>query len=47
MRGTSLGYSKERKGFYIVPIDPDCNNERVYVVADSVRSVKIGSAAEE
>jgi len=47
IRGTSLGYSKDRKGFYIVPIDPDCNNERIYVIADSVLSVEVGSDAEK
>jgi hypothetical protein len=46
IRGFSLGFSKERKGFYITPIDPQSNNERIYVIADALRDVKIGSAAE-
>jgi len=46
IRGVSLGYSKGRKGFFVIPVDPDGNNERIYVVADSVRGVKLGSAAE-
>jgi hypothetical protein len=45
MCGISLGYSKTRKGFFIIPVDPKSNNERVYVIASSVRSVKLGSAA--
>ncbi len=45
MCGISLGYSKNRKGFFIIPVDPQSNNERVYVIASSVRSVKLGSAA--
>jgi len=45
MCGISLGYSKNRKGFFIVPVDPQSNNERVYVIANSVRDVKLGSAA--
>ena len=47
MCGISLGYSKARKGFFIIPVDPNSNNERVYVIASSVRSVKLGSAALE
>jgi hypothetical protein len=47
MCGISLGYSKKRKGFFIVPVDPKSNNERVYVNASAVRDVKLGSAAEQ
>lgn len=47
MRGISLGYSKNRKGFFIIPVDPQSNNERVYIIANSVRDVKLGSAAEK
>lgn len=46
VRGISLGYSKERKGFFLIPVDPDSNNERMWIVADSVREVVIGGAAE-
>ncbi len=46
IRGTSFGYSKSRKGFFIVPIDPDSNNERIYVVVDVLRDVRIGAEAE-
>lgn len=46
LRGISLGYSKNRKGFFVVPVDPNSNNERVYVIASSVKEVKLGSAAE-
>ncbi|MCX5800844.1 MAG: hypothetical protein NTX17_05590 [Candidatus Eisenbacteria bacterium] len=47
IRGFSLGYSKDRKGFYITPLDPAGNNERMYVIADALRDVKVGSAAEK
>jgi hypothetical protein len=46
IRGTSFGYSRNRKGFFIVPIDPDSNNERIYVVTNVLRDVRIGSEAE-
>jgi hypothetical protein len=47
IRGVSLGYNKNRPGFYIVPIDSECNNERIYIVAKSVKDVKLGSHAEK
>jgi hypothetical protein len=47
VRGMSLAYSKQRKGFYMAPIDPDSNNERIYVVAENARKVELGSAAEK
>jgi len=47
IRGTSFGYSRNRKGFFVVPIDPKSNNERIYVVADNLRTVRVGSAAEK
>jgi hypothetical protein len=46
IRGTSFGYSRNRKGFFIVPVDPDSNNERIYVVAEGLREVRIGAEAE-
>jgi len=47
IRGFSLGYGRDRKGFYLIPIDPAGNNERIYVIADAVREVKLGSDAEK
>jgi hypothetical protein len=47
IRGFSLGFGKDRRGFYVTPIDPQSNNERIYVVTDALRDVKIGSAAEQ
>jgi hypothetical protein len=45
MRGISLGYSKKKKGFFVIPVDPQSNNERIYVVASAVKDVKIAAAA--
>ncbi|UCF71265.1 MAG: hypothetical protein JSW49_03010 [candidate division WOR-3 bacterium] len=47
LRGISLGYSRTRKGFFVIPVDPNSNNERVYVISNAVRDVKLGSAAEK
>ncbi len=44
--GSTLGYNKNRKGFFIFPADPDSNNIRIYVVASAVKEVKLGSQAE-
>ena len=41
MYATTFGYSPARKGFFIFPIDKHCNNEKVYVVTSSTRSVEI------
>jgi hypothetical protein len=47
IRGTSFGYSRNRKGFFIVPVDPESNNERIYVVSNLMREVRIGAEAED
>jgi hypothetical protein len=44
--GLSLGYNKTKKGFFIVPIDPLSNNDRIYIVAASTTEVVVGPAAE-
>jgi hypothetical protein len=45
--GASSGYSKGRQGFFVTPIDPQSNNERIYVVSDAVVDVKVGQEATE
>jgi len=47
IRGISLGYSKSSKGFFIIPVDPESNNERIYVNTESLRDIKVGAAAEK
>lgn len=39
--GTTHGYNPEKKGFFVYPIDPKDNSDRVFVVNPSVDSVKI------
>lgn len=39
--GYALGYSPERKGFFITPADLSGNNQRIYVVASSVIKVEL------
>jgi len=47
IRGTSFGYSRSRKGFFVVPVDPESNNERIYVIANKLRGVRVGADAEK
>jgi hypothetical protein len=41
MYATTFGYSPARKGFFIFPLDKQCNNEKVYVVTTATTSVEI------
>jgi hypothetical protein len=45
IRGISLSYSRARKGFFVIPVDPNSNNERIYVITTAVRDVKLAAAA--
>jgi hypothetical protein len=47
IRGISLGYNRARKGFFVLPVDPKSNNERIYIVAASAGKVTIGPDAEK
>jgi len=47
IRGISMGYSRVKKGFFIIPIDPQSNNERIYVIASSTTKVIVGAEAEK
>lgn len=46
LRGVSLGYNKKKAGFFVIPVDPESNNDRVYVLADAAVEVVVGPAAE-
>ncbi len=37
--GTTQGYDKSRPGFFVVPVDPDSNNDRCFVVAAATQEV--------
>jgi hypothetical protein len=39
--GASPAYQPDGPGFFIVPADPQSNNDRVFVVAKAVRSVSV------
>ena len=37
--GFTTGYSKDKQGFFVIPVDPKSNNSRVYAVTTSVKRV--------
>jgi hypothetical protein len=45
--GYTLGYDRQRPGFFLVPADPRSNNLRVFVVSSAVREVREGPGAPE
>ena len=47
LRGISLGYSKVKRGFFVVPVDPASNNDRIYIVANAASEVIVGPNAEK
>ena len=47
IRGMSFDYSKKFNGFFIMPLDPQGNNGKVYVIADDLRDIKTGGEAEK
>ncbi len=38
--GTTQGYTPEREGFFVVPLEKDSNNLRIFVISDSVKKVE-------
>jgi hypothetical protein len=45
MRGTTPDPARIFKGFFIIPVDPKGNNDKVYVEADSTVQIQIGTKA--
>lgn len=37
--GTTQGYEPARPGFFIIPVDPQSNNERIFVVSAATQEV--------
>ena len=44
LRGFTTGYSKDKQGFFVIPVDSKTNNSRVYAVTASVRKVEWAEA---
>ena len=39
LKGITLGYSPQRRGFFFTPIDPESNNERIFAVLTAVKDI--------
>jgi hypothetical protein len=39
LMGTTQGYTLEREGFFIVPVEGDSNNLRIFVISKAVKEV--------
>ena len=39
LMGTTQGYTLEREGFFIVPLEEDSNNLRIFVISKAVKGV--------
>ncbi|MGD0915452.1 MAG: hypothetical protein ABSB22_03245 [Thermodesulfobacteriota bacterium] len=38
--GSTLGYDRNRQGFFIFPADPKSNNIRAFVISSAVKSIR-------
>ena len=45
IRGSSLDYAIGKEAFFVTPVDPESNNERIYVVADALLDIKVAGDA--
>jgi hypothetical protein len=41
MVGTTVGYQKDRPGFFVIPADPDSNNERCFVLSSATLEITL------
>ncbi len=41
LRGSSLDYRPDEKGFYLKPSDPDSNNEMVFIPLSALKRLKV------
>ena len=37
--GFTTGYSRDKQGFFVIPVDPKTNNTRIYVVTAAVKTI--------
>ena len=46
IRGISLGYNENKKGFFLLPVDPECNNDSIYIIAEAFKDINVGEIAQ-
>jgi hypothetical protein len=47
VRGSTLDYAVGKETFFVTPVDPDSNNELIYVVSDAISELKVAGEAVE
>ncbi len=47
LSGYTQGFSQERPGFHVIPADPDCNNERIFVNKAATVEIRLGNDIDE
>jgi hypothetical protein len=40
LTGTTYGYTPDREGFFIVPLEEDSNNLRIFIISDAVKQIE-------
>jgi hypothetical protein len=40
LRGFTVGYNPAKRGFFVIPSDPGCNNMRVYVFNEAIDRIE-------
>lgn len=43
--GFTTGYSKDKQGFFVIPVDPKSNNARVFAVTSAVKKIQWADAS--
>ncbi len=46
IRGMSFDYGENFNGFFIMPVDPKGNNQKIYVITDNLTDVVVGDKAD-
>ena len=41
LMGTTHGYTREREGFLVVPLEKDSNNLRIFVIFNAVKEIEV------
>ncbi len=38
--GSTVGFDPKRKGFFVFPVDNQCNNMRIFIISEAVKEAK-------
>lgn len=40
LTGTTYGYTPDREGFFVVPVEENSNNLRIFIISDAVKKIE-------